>query len=213
MLKRKMLFVIGFLTFVNIALSQNMQIIPNIGIAKFVGDGSECWKLGYNLGINTFSHLSSNISFGGRLAYNMILPNGEEILKLASRTPMGPNNETYDFDLERTSGVLSIIEIIPSLMYSTSPKNGATILNITGGAGLYILTSNAKVEGSAYSQYGQVTIELEPDIESETNYGTQFGISVSIQKRFIIQSLFNIIFTEEENIKYFTFNVGYNINR
>jgi len=213
MLKRKILFVIGFLTYVNISLSQNMRIIPSIGIANIFGDGSECWKLGYNLGINTFTNLSPNISFGARLAYNIIPPNGEEIIKLASRTPIGPNNDLYDFDLERTSGVLSIIEIIPSLMYSISSKNCATNLNIIGGAGLYILTSNAKVEGSAYSQYGQVTLELEPEIESETNYGIQLGILLSIQKRFIIQSLFNIISTDEKSIKYLTVNVGYNLNR
>ena len=160
----------------------------------------------------TLTNLSSNISFGGRVAYNFILPDGEEIIKLASRETVGPNDETYDFDLESTSGILSIIEIVPSLMYSTSTPNGQAILNISAGGGLYILTSNARVEGSAYSQYGHLTLEVEPDIESETNYGIQFGLSLSFRKRFTIQSLYNIIFYEEETIKYLGVNVGYILN-
>lgn len=214
MLKRTTLFTLSFLMLVNVALSQNIKVLPNAGISKALGDGSEYWKLGYNLGISVFTKSKSSISFGGRLAYNRLSPNGEELIKMGSSIPAGPYGQTYDYELESTSGGLSIIEIVPAVMISTTTnKESNTILNIIGGAGLYSMSSNYKVKGSYESPSVQSTIEIEPDSESETKFGIQLGILLAIQNRFVIQPLYNIVFTEEESTKYFTVNIGYNITK
>lgn len=210
----KLLFVLMFLLYSTIVQSQGMQIVPNGGISKALGDGSEYWKLGYNLGASVFKKSSSAITFGGRIAYNRLSPNGDEWIKMASGIPAGPYGETYDYKLESTSGGLSIIEIIPSLMISmTNNKQSKTKFNIIGGAGLYSMSSDIKVEGSYESQYVQSTVEIEPESESETKFGVQFGILLAIEDKFVIQPLYNIVFTEEESTKYFTLNVGYKLNR
>ena len=214
MIKQILTVFICLLFIVNFAQSQSMQIIPNAGISKPLGDGSEYWKLGYNVGINIFSKSSSNISFGGRIAYNRIPPNGDELIKFGSDIPVGPYSDSYDYKLESTSGAMSIIEIIPSILISTSKDpDSQTTFDIIAGLGLYSMSSNVKVKGTYESTYVQSTLEIEPESESTSKFGLQLGFLLTVSKVFTIQPHYNIIFTEEESTKYFTVNIGYKITK
>ncbi len=186
-----------------------ISFIPNAGIAKTVGDGSEYWKLGFSAGADIFYESTSTISLGGRIAYNRIFPNGEKIMDLSSGIP----GASYDYQLQNTSGGLSVIELVPSARIALSPPADSIGSNLflQCGAGLFFIDSDASATGKYESATVTSTMKISLKGQSGTKPGLQVGLGLNVGNRMSILSLFSIIFNEEEEMKYVSLNLGINL--
>lgn len=192
--------------------ARKFSFTPTAGITFPMGDGSEYWNVGFNIGLNMFSVSPTNISFGGRIAYNRIPPDGEELMKLASGINVGYGG-SHDYKLESTSGAFSIIELVPSVKIETTKKeNNKSSFSLQCGLGLFIMNSDASAKGSYSDQYTQSEMEISLEGKSETKFGLQFSANIYLSSKIVIQPYYNLIFTEENNTQYLNINLGYCIN-
>ena len=177
--------------------AQQMFYSVNIGISKATGDGSEDWNLGLCIGGNGFYPVNSNISIGGRIAYNRWTPNIDRIEE---------NEPSITWD---ASGSATIIEIVPSLRLTASASETQNV-NFFGqfGTGVFLLNMDAKITGTDNGE----TYDLSAANQSESKLGISLGGGLIIgktgSKRFEILPLYHIIFTEDESTKYYSINIG-----
>lgn len=187
---------LSLLLCINISYGQNQTMMGvGVGISLPTGDGSEYWKMGFDINGEWFKQYSENLFIGGRIAYNRWSPDEDELTK---DTPSG-----IEWDI---SGSLTIIELLPSVRYVPSTNQGQQFQFFGQiGAGLYSLTANGEVKGSYYGS----TVTVSAD-ESSSDFGINFGAGAIIvmgNTKFLIYPNYNIVFTDEESTKYFTFNL------
>ena len=190
---------------VNVTNAQGLAIIPNVGIAKIMGDNGDLWNLGFTAGVNVFYPTHKVVSFGGRIAYLQTSPKGEEILNLGAGAPL-------EYEVESTSGSFSIIEIVPSIQIATSSGQNQTMrLACQVGGGIFMLSqSEVSAKGVHYSPYGgSVTSTTTLSDVSETKPGVQFGVELSYKRKLVLQPLYSMIFTEENTTSYASVNLGF----
>jgi len=189
-----------FLLSANFVYGQNKTItLQGGGISKATGDGCEYWNIGFNISGELFQEVTKNLSIGCRVAYNRWSPNEDELTNEFS----GISGFRLD-----VSGSASIIELLPSvrLISSTSPNQKTQFFGQIG-AGYYILNMETEISASYNGSSATGSIYL-----SENKFGINFGagiiIASSINTNLSICPMYNIIFTEQESIKYFTVNLG-----
>lgn len=205
MIKKTLLLLVtlAFLLFTNLSplYGQQQQNLIGFGggISKATGDGSEYWKLGFSINGEFFHKVTENILIGGRVAYNRLSADEDELKKEFS----GISGLSLD-----VSGSASIIEFIPSIRLISSPSQGQNV-QVFGqlGFGYYIL----KMEAEASATYMGNSESFSMD-ETDNDFGLNIGAGIIIKKseniKFSIYPLYNFIFTEEETTKYFTINLG-----
>jgi len=190
---------------VNYGNAQNVSFTPNASISKSFGD-KDGWNLGFSVGANLFYSTQKTFSFGGRIAYNRMFPNGQEVLNLGA----GPS---YEYDIESTSGSFSIIEIVPSIQIATSTSDDDQDIRLSFqiGGGLFMLKhSDVSAKGIYWNPTGgslTTTVTLFDD--SETKPGVQFGVELSFKRKLKIQPLFSLVFTEGNSTTYASVCIGY----
>ena len=192
---------------VNHGNAQNLSFIPNAGISQAFGDDGDLWNMGFSVGANLFYSTQNIISFGGRIAYNQMSPIGKEILKL------GGGESSLDYNIESTSGSFSIIEIVPSIQIATSTTDDDQDIRLSFqiGGGLFILDkSDISAKGIYHNPLGgSLTRTVTLKDYSETNPGVQLGVELSYKRKFMIQPLYSIVFTEENLTTYASVCIGY----
>ncbi|MBN1154748.1 hypothetical protein JXB12_07495 [candidate division KSB1 bacterium] len=187
----------------------NICFVPNLGIAKAIGEGSEDWSIGLSAGCNIFFQTNKSVSLGGRIAYNRFSPNGEELIKQARSMRIPPYYESYDYQLKSTSGSLSIIELLPSIRFRMSRSETQDFnVALQAGAGFFFMSGDAEVKGYYKDQHTESSITLKIERDSVTKPGIQLGVAMDIKQKVTIQPNYNIILTEDENTKYFSLYIG-----
>jgi len=183
---------------------QNQTIIGlGGGISKATGDGSEFWKMGFNINGELFQRVSENVLIGGRLTYNRWNPD-EEALENEVRNEF-PGFSDLIFDI---SGSLSIIEVIPTLrLVSSVDREQQVQLFVQMGAGYYNLRSAGQVTVSYMGK--SVTQSMDA---SESDFGFDFGAGIIVggagHTRVSVYPMYSIVLTEGESTKYFVINLG-----
>jgi len=190
---------------VNQGNAQNVSFTPNASISKSFGD-KDYWNLGFSVGANLFYSTHKIISFGGRIAYNRMFPNGQEVLNLGA----GPS---YEYDVESTSGSFSIIEIVPSIQIATSTSDDDQDIRLSFqiGGGLFILKHSDVSAKGTYRNPGGGSLTTTATLfdDSETKPGVQFGAEFSFKRKLKILPLFSLVFTEEHSTTYASVCIGY----
>ena len=194
---------------VNYGNAQNVSFTPSASISKSFGD-EDYWNLGFSVGANLFYSTHKTFSFGGRIAYNRMSPNGGEVLNWGD----GPS---YDYDVESTSGSFSIIEIVPSIQIATSTSDDDQDIRLSfqiGGGLFMLMRSDVTAKGTyTYPAGGMTsgsfitTAGLSDD--SETKPGVQLGVEFSYKRKLMIQPLFSLVFTDENSTTYASVCIGY----
>ena len=168
------------------------------GVSQPIGDGSEYWKMGFWGGGNVFVKTSSNLFFGGRVAYNVWNPNTDELTR-------GYSSSGVNFEV---SGNAKVLEVIPAvrLGFPISPDQSSMFF-AQAGYGIYKLDADIEVSGSYMGSSSSYTIEM-----SESKSGVSFGGGIMIAKKggigFEILGLYNIIFSEGSKTKFWTAGAG-----
>jgi|GEM_PF-2137589 len=190
--------------------AQNVGFIPNAGICKTFGDKGDLWNLGFSVGANLFYPTQKILSFGVRMAYHSMTPNGEEIMKLGAQPSL-------DYKIESTSGSFSIYEIVPSLQIATSSfyDDPTVRLAFQLGGGIFVLNqSEISARGVHYSPYGgSLTSTVSLNDVTETKPGVQFGIELSIKRKLAILPLYSMVFTDEQSTSFVSVCLGYIFGR
>ncbi len=134
------------------------------------------------------------------MAYNQWSLNGEYLLESLSDGWSG-------FNLDYTSGVMSIMEIVP-----LAGNKDKVLLQL--GAGIFFVQSNPSARISYSGDGFESEMNISPELEdSETKPGIQLGLALCPNKRIEIQPLFTLIFTKGNQTKYFTTNVGFALGK
>ena len=194
---------------VNHGNAQNFFFTPNASINKSFGD-KDYWNLGFSVGANLFYSTPKIFSVGGRIAYNRMRPNGNEVLNVGD----GP---TFDYDVESTSGSLSIIEIVPSIQIATSTSDSDQDIRLSFqiGGGLFMLKQSDVYAKGTYTYppggmtSGSFTTTVNLSDDSKTKPGVQIGVDFSYKRKLMIQPLFSLVFTDENSTKYASICIGY----
>jgi hypothetical protein len=194
---------------VNYGNAQNVSFTPSASINKSFGD-EDYWNLGFSVGANLFYSTAKTFSFGGRIAYNRMPPNGNEVLNSGD----GP---TFDFDVESTSGSFSMIEIVPSIQIATSTSDSDQDIRLSfqiGGGFFMSKRSDIYAKGTyTYPPGGWISGSFTQTTEfsdiSQTKPGVQLGVDFSYKRKLMIQPLFSLIFNEENSTKYLSICIGY----
>lgn len=168
------------------------------GISKPTGDGSEYWKMGFNVNAEYLHQVGDVVFVGGRLAYNRWSADGDKVLEDA----FGITGYDGGGSVE---GTASIIELMPTARF-VAPGDGVQFFGQVG-LGLYMLKAEMEydISVSGYgSQSGSSTMD-ENDFGLEIGGGLIFGNG---DTKFSLYPMYHHIATEEEATKYFTVNFG-----
>jgi hypothetical protein len=207
---KKLLLLFGLSLFiillsVNNGNAQNVSLTPSASINKSFGD-EDYWNLGFSVGANLFYSTAKTFSFGGRIAYNRMSPDGNEVLNFG-------DGDTYDYDVESTSGSFSMIEIVPSIQIATSTSDSDQDIRLSFqiGGGLFMSKQSDIYAKGTYTQPsgGSLTRTVEFSDESQTKPGVQLGVDFSYKRKLMIQPLFSLVFNEENSTKYLSICIGY----
>lgn len=174
------------------------------GITAITSDGSELYNMGFNGCGEAFLKFSKNIQFGGRIVYNRIGVNEDELKdQVLFDLP-----EFSGFNLDYSGSYASIIELLPTIRLTTSSNdNQKTQFFGQLGAGLYMikLKVKASVSDRAYSESAQ---ESKSDNKFGINFGAGIIVGASGNIRFALYPMYNIYFVEGKSTKYFAVNVA-----
>ena len=159
------------------------------GFSKAYGEGSEDMNLGYNGSFSTFFGASENIYLGCKIGYNYI---GFKTDKIKNLYP--------GLDI---SAYMSILEIIPSVRIMPF-NNNFKLPNIfvQAGYGYYDMMAHVKA-----SYHGQS--DSNSDSEEKAGINLSCGIigGDNDMVKMEIAPSYNIVFTKDEHLKYFTVNL------
>lgn len=188
----------------------NLNIRTNGGLAWPTGQGGEYWKLGFSGGMNLLVQVTGRISIGGSLGYIRMGPDGDALIKMASTSPVGPNGESYDYSLSRTSGSLSIWSMEATVRtFIYQPSSSMIRFFIDCNPGLYFISNKAKVDGRYREGNIRSTISVSPANQSETKPGFSIGLSVQLWKKLEVQPRYTLILSKNEETRFVTFHIGY----
>ncbi|MBN1781845.1 hypothetical protein JW948_12010 [bacterium] len=190
MVKKAIILVLAMMFCMNLAYAQNMIDLGG-GISKITGDDSEYFNMGFNGYGQLFKKYSETMYIGGRVAYNHWSINEDEFM--GGYAGMGAE----------VSGSVSVIELLPSIRIMPASKGGSSQFFFQAGVGLYMLKSEYDF---TMSFYGYEMSESSSD--SENKMGINLGAGIILNNKFSITPMYNIVFTEDESLKYFVVDVG-----
>lgn len=187
------LFLIVLVSFSNKTNAQRIAVSIDGGPAGLIGDGSELWNWGFNVGLNGFYRVTPNILCGARISYDRWTPDEDELV----------GNFGYAGIRMNVSGSQSVVEIAPAFRFlaPASEKSSVTVFGQIG-VGLYLTREKTTIQ-AAYA--GQT--ETFEDERSENKVGMSFGAGINISY-FEILPLYTIVATAEEQTRYYSINAG-----
>ena len=186
------------------AAGQGITIVPNAGISKDMrSETANYWKMGFSAGLNAYFDLPGSLSVGGRVAYHSWGVDGdgwaEDYLKVYSA----------GYGLTSSSGSQSVVEIVPTLKYSLTPKISPLRLDLSLGAGLFLVSpGDVKLEGSYRTAFSSGTISITIRNESLTGFGVQVGAPLTIAGKFQVLPLYSLYWGVGDAYHHITINAG-----
>lgn len=171
------------------------------GISKAVGNGSEYWKLGHSFGGTLLFRITSNFLFGGRVALNKWAPNESELTK--EYRGLG-----IDWNVTGSASILEVVPTIRIVLVTSEAKDFNVFYQL--GMGLFRLNLDVTAEAYYSNQKLEMSIR-DQDYRHGLSLGAGFTLGKRGSNRFEFLPLFHFVYTEGEQTRYFSVNVGVSI--
>ncbi len=179
------------------------------GSAHALGEGSEYWKTGFNMNGELFQKVSEYTYFGVRASFNRWSPDQSKVendLTSEVRNDYWYHSTVNLLDVH-LDGSFTTLEIIPSFKFITKP-NPDEPSQLFGqlGAGMYFC--NADIKATARVSSRTVTVKVN---ETENRIGVNGGVGLIIGgkvTKLAINSMFHLVFTDDEWTKYININLN-----
>lgn len=186
------------------AVAQGITIVPNAGISKDMrSETANYWKMGFNAGLNAYVDLPGSLSIGGRVAYHSWSADGDGWAEdYATGYAAG-------YTITSSSGSQSVIEIVPTLKYSLTPRISPLRLDLSLGAGLFLVSpGDVKLEGSYRTAFSSGTISMNIQNETLTGFGIQAGLPLTLVGKIQVLPLYSLYWAGGDAYHHVTLNAG-----
>jgi len=168
-----------------------------VGISAALGEGREMWDTGFVFYGEFHRQVRDALFLGGRAAYSRWNANEDQLVEMYSAS-LGQNLDV--------SGRTGILELSPAVRFHPPLFNERPVF-LQFGAGYYLVEQLTEASTSFRGNLATVSMD-----QSDNWFGIHFAAGVLIGRaggiRFSVQPVYNIIYTEQESIKYGTVNLG-----
>lgn len=177
--------------------AQNTFVSLNVGGSKLEGEEADYYKTGYYAGLNIMGEISPNFLLGVNLGYSRISVDSDKCINAG---------EAEGFTVYSCEGSGTALQALVSIRLRTQEADGFSLF-LQAGVGMYFARQNIEMVVDFLGS----PVPFGTD-ESQDKPGISIGGGISLGStenfQFEIFPQYHIIFTDDENSKYWTFSLG-----